>query len=50
MYYKQKKMMIKKNYLYYVKEMSCDADNIPKEYKRKAVEFWRSGKIKTKKK
>jgi len=26
--------------------MSCDTDNIPKEYKRKAVEFWRSGKTK----
>jgi len=27
------------NYAYDVKEISCDVDNIPKEYKREVVEY-----------
>ena len=28
--------------MYYVKEMTCENDMIPIEYKRRAVEYWKS--------
>jgi len=36
------------NYACHVKEMLCDVDNISGEYKRVAVEYWRSGGVKAK--
>jgi len=34
------------NYACRVKEMLCDVDDISEEYKRAAVEYWRSGELK----
>jgi len=34
------------NYVCHVKEMLCDDDDISEEYKRAAVEYWRSGELK----
>jgi len=35
------------NYACHVKEILCDVDDISGEYKRAAVEYWRSGELKT---
>jgi len=34
------------NYAFNVKEILCDVNTIPVKYKREAVQYWRSGKLK----
>jgi len=35
------------NYVCHVKEMLCNVDNISRENKRAAVEYWRNGELKS---